>query len=315
MLRLYNNIFLLCLAASHAAFATDLIPNATVAVATKIIELEWDAVDKAESYEVRLTPELGGVAFLSMALENRLTKEIPLGRYSVEVRAKIKDEDKFSPWSEKIELEVMSKSTLPLRPADGAVITAEGKKNVALEFAWAPVEKVKEYTVRVWSQARKNKPWVFNTSKTQKTLNIPPGEVYYWQVFFDRSDVISYNQNPPIFSFSLQGKQLVRPEITTQVESGKVKVFSWKASPGAGGYTAKLSYRPLDEEQYQLLRKVTLKQPLWPAQSLRAGQYKLEIQAFALKRAPSQIAEFEFVIKPTVDEMQRALNSLAADQP
>lgn len=277
------------------------------AVERKTVELEWEAVPNVESYEVRLKPKAGGDALVFTAADSRLVQEVPVGIYVLDVRSKGKDEDAYSPWSEAIELAVITKNTVPLKPENGSVKIAEDLKNVPVDFEWAPVEHVKEYTIKVWSEIRKDVPWTFTTSKTATTLKIPPGEIYYWQVFFDSVNSVTYNQSPPIFTFTLQGIRLVRPEITSKPTFGDVKFFSWKRSPGASEYLAKLSYRHLDETEYKVIREETVAELEWPTQRLTSGQYKMEVQARSRRRAPSEVAQVEFTIKPTEAELLQAL--------
>lgn len=296
-------IYMLAVAAAVNAVAQD----AQAPVPTKTVELEWEAEPQAENYEVRLTPATGEPPLVFTATENKLTQDIPVGLYNLEVRVKVRDEDNYSPWSDPVEIEVVSKNTVPLKPENESLQTALSTKDVPIEFQWAPVDRVREYTVRVWNEARRDNPWVFTTRKTSKVLNVPPGEVYSWQVFFDRAGSVMYNQNPPIFTFTLQGMKLVRPAITSRLILGDVKIFSWRRSPGAKEYHAKLFYRNLDEKDYRLVREEKLSFLYWRTQRLEAGQYKLEVQAHAPKRASSDVAVFEFVIKPTEAEILQAL--------
>lgn len=276
------------------------------AIPHKVLELDWEPVEGAEGYEVKLTPVPDGAPLVFSVKENSIQQDVPTGKYKLQIRSQASI-DTYSPWSDAVEIDVANKFTVPLTPADGALVTAVDTKNVPVEFSWSPVEKVKEYTVKVWSESRKDKPWVFTTRSTRKLLNIPPGEIYYWQVFFDSSNSVTYNQNPPLFTFTLQGMMLVRPEITTKVVFGDVKLFTWKKSPGAKEYGVKLYFRYLDETDYSLVREEKVAASQLDTQKLLPGQYKLEVQARAPVRAPSEWAEFEFVIKPSEAELAKAL--------
>ncbi len=49
-------------------------------------------------------------------------------------------------------------NTKPLKPENGSVKTAEDTKNVAVDFEWAPVEQVKEYTVKCGVKHARTRP-------------------------------------------------------------------------------------------------------------------------------------------------------------
>ncbi len=73
-------------------------------VERKVIELEWEAVPNVQSYEVRLTPKGSDTPLLFTVTEPKLSQEVPIGTYSLEVRSKGTDQDVFSPWSEAVQV-------------------------------------------------------------------------------------------------------------------------------------------------------------------------------------------------------------------
>lgn len=272
----------------------------------KTIELEWEQVENAGSYEVKLTPVGGGPEHIFAAPENRLLQEVPVGNYRLQVRSKSKDGGDFSPWSEASTIEVAIKEITPLYPVDKAIIDAKGNGKQPVDFKWTPVEKVKEYTLKVWSEDAKDKPWIFTGKNTGKTLEVPPGQTYYWQVSFESSNDTSYYQEPKTFSFALQGTRLLKPEINKLVHNAKN--LTWKASPGAAIYRAKLFYRHLDETEWTALGDAKDSATEWALHQTKAGIYKIEVIAEAPRRMSSETASYEFMIKPSQADLAGILS-------
>ena len=270
----------------------------------KTVELEWEEVPGAVSYEVRLTPATGGKSRVFSVKENRLSHQVPVGNYQLQIRAKAADSDSFSAWSPSSDLEVLNKEIIPLHPEDNSVINAgEGKKQ-EVEFRWSPVDKVREYTLRVWSDEKKETPWIFTGTKTHKKLEVPTGRVYYWQVLFISANEVDYAQDPKTFSFSLQGAQLLRPEFIAEA-----KLPTWKGGDGTKAYKVKLFFRHLDETEWKtVLEEKTEKSFL--TKKLKPGNYKIEVTATAPRRSDSEPAVHEFLVKPSLAELNAALTGL-----
>lgn len=296
MLRIINFVVFFYLAFAHAE-----------EVSKKTIELEWEEVPQAGGYEVKLTPAQGtGKPYLFQTVENHISQQVPVGNYHLQIRAKAKDSDDYSEWSESSEIEVVIKEVVPLFPSDQAVIDAKGAGKQEIAFKWSPVDKVKEYTLKVWSEDRKEFPWVFTGQNTHKTLEVPPGRVYYWQVLFASANSIDYAQEPKTFSFALQGPQLLKPEINKYVTG---KNLTWTGGEGTKAYKIKLFYRHLDETNWTPLRSEKIEANSLQAK-LKAGNYKIEVIATAPRRADSIPATYEFLVKPSFEDVQAALSAL-----
>lgn len=269
----------------------------------KTIELEWEAVDKAVGYEIKLAPVTGGKAHVFEAGESHLSQQVPVGNYKLQIRARDRDGE-FSPWSEPSDLEVAVKEIIPLHPADKSQIDATGSAKQPVEFSWSPVDKIRIYTLKVWSEDKKETPWVFTGRTTKKILEVPPGRVYYWQVLFESANDVVYNQEPKTFSFTLQGTQLAKPEVAP-VQAGKD--VNWKGSDETKLYKIKLFYRHLDETQWTPIQDARFKADHLSTNGLKAGNYKFEVIATAPRRLDSAPASVEFYIKPSLAELTRTM--------
>lgn len=277
--------------------------TAPVAVAEpvlKTIELEWEEVPNAESYILKLTPVgAPGAPIYFTAKEAKLVEKVPLGNYELRIRSRSKEEDVLSKWSDPIQLEVAIRETKPISPADKEVIEAKGKLTDSVEFSWTPVEKVKLYTITIWTNEIRDKPLTFTTKNTKKTLNVKTGRDYFWQVNFESATDISYAQMPPIFTFTLIGPKLITPGDIKVTRTGDTHTITWNKSEDAREYRTKLYFRFIDEKEFKPLKEVKLKEPQWNAGRLPAGVYKVEIIARAPQRVDSDAATLEFNVKPT----------------
>ncbi len=275
--------------------------------AFKTIEVEWEEVPKVGGYEVRLIPTGGGKTLKFLTVESRLIQEIPVGEYKMQIRSRARDEDYMSPWSEMIPLEVVAKEITPVKPEDKATINAVGIQKYTVEFEWEPVNKVKEYTLRVWSEKRADKPWVFVTRNTKKKLDVPPGEVYYWQVLFESASAVSYQQAPTTFTFTILGQKLTTPEIIPPEPAPGLKKLTWRESDGATTYIAKLFYRHLDEKEWRMTNQTQTSNNEWNFTGFKPGAYRLDVIATAVRRTQSDLAQYEFFVKPSDVELKQAL--------
>lgn len=274
-------------------------------VSMKTVEIEWESVPGAESYEIKLTPTTGEAPSFFTSLEPHLLQLLPVGVYELRIRSRGKEQDEYSPWSEPVPLEVLIKEVQPLSPENHAVIEAKNKLTDVVEFSWTPVEKVKDYRITIWTNEIKDKPFSFTTRDTKKKLTVKTGREYFWEVSFESSNDISYAQRPPVFGFTLMGPKLISPfglKITTKQEE---RICEWVSSEGASEYKAKLYFRYLDEKEFRQIQETLTKEHVWNLGHLKAGAYKIEVSAQAPKHLPSTPATLEFTVKPTEAELPK----------
>lgn len=273
----------------------------------KTIELEWDPVDNAFGYEVRLTPEGGGKPLLFKTLEPKLTQEVPVGVYALRVRSRHKEvDDVWSPWSEALRLEVLIKELLPEKPLENEILIAKSDLREEVEFRWTKIEKAKNYVLRIWDEETKEKPITFVATKNSQRLKLLPGRVYFWTVSFESATQVTYAQKENVSTFTLQGQKLVKPSIT-EVQPGEVKEFSWIASPKAKAYKTRLLFHYLDESKWRVVKEDVVAGTNWPVDKLSAGVYKLEVIATAPRYTNSETSVFEHTVKPTEAELNAAI--------
>lgn len=266
----------------------------------KTIELEWDAVENAFGYEIRLTPKAGGEPLIFKVLENKFVHDVPVGIYILRIRSRDKVvDDHWSPWSDPLTLEVLIKDLMLVSPAHEAVLTAKGDKREEVTFTWTKVEKARDYVLKIWTEETKDKPLTFTTRKNSQRLKLLAGRVYFWQVVFESATQTTYAQEVRTNMFMLQGQKLIQPSIGPDL--------SWVRSPKAKSYQARLSFHYIDEDKFTKVKETELTGTKWDTEKLKPGVYKLEVVAKAPRYTDSDPGILEFTVKPTEAELTQAL--------
>lgn len=278
----------------------------------KSIELEWEPVENAFGYEVRLTPKEGGTPLTFKTLESNLKQDVPIGVYLLRVRSQHKESDEvWSAWSDPLTFEVLTKELLPEEPKNDAVLTASSDAREELTFTWNKIEKAKDYVLQIWTEETKDKPLTFVTRKNSQRLKLLPGRVYFWNVTFGDAGGVSYAQKVHTNTFLLQGPKLAKPSINALTKFTQVKDFTWIGSAKAKTYAAKLSFKFLDHKDWKTLYLREDATKFWKFEpQLKPGSYKLEVTAKAPRHGDSETAVYEFTVKPTEAELQQALANL-----
>lgn len=275
------------------------------------LSMEWEAVKGASGYQVRLAPLDRKDEILIFTLdENKISREVREGSYKLQVRSRDQTTGYYGPWSQGARIEVSTQSITPLYPENESVLSSPRDRRQIVEFKWAPVKAASVYLLKIWPDDDFEKAKEFRSIQTVKKLNLPAGRSYKWQVTFKNKNKVSYRVSPNVQSFSLLGPQLLTPIIDENLGLPNVKQMNWRRSPGAKNYQVLLQRRSIDDEDWRpivenneaLDNKVNFAK-------LSPGVYRMEVSAHAPHRVPSEKAFFEFTVKPTVEDLEKALQS------
>ncbi len=305
-----------CLAAVAHDFGAPAAALLDEAPMLKTIELEWEPVENADGYEVRLTPE-GGKPIFFRTFESKLSEDVPVGVYSLRIRSRSKEaSDLWSPWSDALRLEVLKKELLLLEPQHESLIAAISGARQEVEFKWTPVEKARRYVLKIWTEETKDKPLVFVTTKSSQRLKLLPSQIYFWQVTFESATATSYVQVVRTFMFTMQGPKLVKPSIVAFKPREEQTALSWISSKKAKSHTARLFFHYLDENEWTEIKEWKSEEgTTWEFGKLKPGAYKLEVVAHAPRHADSDKGVYEFVVKPKREELEKRMLDLANLNP
>lgn len=297
----------LLLLATRVAHAADSLPS-ELPPPMSTLDLEWEEVDEADGYELKLTPKTGGEPLTFRVTENKISQRVPSGVYLLQIRSKEKATGYFGAWSESTEIDIAPKVVELLEPKDQEVISEPKEKRHDVVLRWRPISGVRLYRVRIWDEAASEKSLEFTTANSSKTLKLLTSHAYAWTVTVEDEKSVRYYTKPEPFRFSVMGKKLLPPEIDTKIDPTDVRKLSWKASAKARTYRVRLETKALDETVWQVVsenaeareRKISFKK-------LKAGNYRLEVIAEAPLHVSSDPAKFEFTVKPSAAELENAL--------
>lgn len=285
-------------------FALDALPSAQAT-----LDLEWEAVEDADMYEVKLIPADGGEALQFQTSEGKFSQRLPVGVYRLQMRSRDKTSGYFGPWSKAQEIEVANKNVELLEPPDGAQLASPQDKKISVVFRWRPIAEATRYTLRIWAD-EPDKAREFSVSGSSKELILPTGKNYYWQVTFE-TDKASYRATPTTFSFGMLGPQLMTPVIDPKLTLPHVTKVSWSRSPGAEYYQVKILKRYIDEDQFETWKSLEkTEETSWGFEKLPPGGYRIEVIAHSSKRVSSEVGFHEFIVKPTEAELMAVLAPL-----
>jgi len=319
-------------APAPAPKATELPEKAKVSppVQEAVLDLEWEVVEDAISYELKLIPVAagdsgggesdrnggggsggsghshsgaGGEPIVMNVSEPKISRRVPVGVYKVQIRSKDKATGYFGPWSAPIDVEVSTKVVELLEPANGSEIPAPNEKHLVVPFRWRPTPGARRYALRIWSDDIE-KAKEFQTSEASFELKLATGRLYYWQVTFENERGTGYRAMPGTYSFMLLGPQLVQPVVNRKLPFPLVNKIAWSKIPRAEFYRAKLFHRHLDESEWrEFLLNEKLESPVWNLDRLKPGAYRIEVSAHARNRVSSEVGSYEFIVKPPEKEL------------
>lgn len=285
--------------------------SVAAANAEATLDIEWEQIEDATSYEVKLTPASGGEVLKFLSSDTKLTQKLPQGTYKFQIRSREKATGYFGPWSPETEVEVTPKAVQLISPSEGAEISEPKEKRAQVEFQWTPVLGAKEYTLRIWFDEEKNAR-EFKSKTTKKTLTLPAAKTYAWQVTFLTDRSIGYLAAPQIGNFKVLGKQLMKPVITEKLlpADAAAQMLKWRGSQASKSFKVKLSKRALDEEQWTQVKEIPKQETTdLRFEKLKPGAYRLEVTAQSPNRVSSEAAVYEFVVKPTEAELNQAMKT------
>ncbi len=275
------------------------------------LELEWEIVEDAIAYEVKLTPKKDGARPITLsAPENKINARVPVGEYKLQIRSQDKQSKYWGRWSQPSEIEVATKRVQLVAPENESIIKPKDAKRAEVQFEWNSIPNAKKYTMRLWTDDGGD-PVEFKTKEITKSLQLLPGRVYYWHVTFETERSIRYQADPLTYSFTLLGHPLDKPIIDPEMSTDENVQLSWSEPAGVESFRIKFSRHALDETVWQPLKEIdSTDKTNMKFQIPQAGVFRIEVIASAKNRMDSPLAFREFLIKPSERKLMAALQPL-----
>ena len=246
------------------------------------VEIGWDLVRDAVSYEVEFTDSLGN-AKLMTSTKNSIDTYFACGIYSFKARS-INQKGTKGPWGTSRRFHVPLKQPKLLSPEGGEKIVKTQTDSVDVNFTWKGIGEGVSFKVLVYNMKKKLVKSV-ETQDTKLTLNLPVAQRYTWKVQSSKAgcpaaDVSDLSES----TFDLIGGKLASPKI-----SRKVYEIRWDHPRFAQEYEytiEKQSSTPGQWKSVQHQGKLSSRSFLI-SRGLTVGVYRVKVVAKAPFRADS----------------------------
>ncbi len=259
------------------------------------VEVEWDVIDGASSYEVQVIrkddPKKKPSRF---TMKNAgWSATIKPGVYLMQIRS-FDDRGVPGDWSPASEMLVKLPAVIATNPEANAVVLSKEELNQDLTFQWEPVPGAVKYKIKartaggVWSVEKE-------VDEPSLETSVLVGDFINWDVVAidDKGEEGDKWDAPQ--SFELRGPALKKPVIEKPLSS-YIKELKWSAPAYAKNYLYDLQYFNPSLKKWEAVAK----QEDYAANVLAldtsrpTGKYKLQVQANGDHRASSPVAKLEF---------------------
>ena len=259
-------------------------------------EVEWEAIEGASLYEVKLArkDEPDKKPTIIKTKDNHWSATIKPGNYAMQIRT-FDDRGVPGDWSPATELQVKLPSVVQLDPTSGLVINSSDDNNEEVKFKWEAVPGAEEYQVNVRTTSGSGWQKEKQLSGTSWEVKVPVGEALSWNVTAvdGKGEIGDVNALP--VQFEVKGPALAKPQIKKPLNK-YVRELQWAESPKAKGYSYEITYQNPRTRKWDMVEskaQYSANKLAWDI-SRPSGRYKLKVQAFAERRAPSKKIQLEF---------------------
>ncbi|MCB0367060.1 MAG: hypothetical protein H6624_07805 [Bdellovibrionaceae bacterium] len=265
------------------------------------VNLEWEEVEFATSYQIRLTrkprPDSSEPSRTFKTNEPKWSGDLKPGFYTMELRS-YDDRGVPGEWSEPSEFWVKIPPPTPLTPEANKGIRTKETKEYETRFSWKAFSGASRYKVEIESEDGS-----FKSSKeveeNKLELDLPVAKIYKWRVYALMGENLDPGEIPEQWrKFSLVGAPLEKPNLQ-QPLTKYVQELNWKAPEFAQAYDCIVQRRSGEDGSWRTVSKVKghKESPLPFDLSNPTGFYKLKVQARSYLREKSEIAEMEFEVR------------------
>lgn len=276
---------------------TLLVSGAFASEYKRVVNMEWEPIEGAKSYEMELSPvpmPEGAKPLLEKTVVPDWSGPLVPGTYSMRIRAKDK-RNVPGAWSSPEEFKVNIESVKLTSPKTNEMVKSDEIAEVEVDLKWQEVGGAKDYVVEVQSE-----DGIF--SKTQVadenelSLVVPVAKKYTWKVLARYSDAIQSDATA-VDQFSVIGKKLKTPEIAKPANEF-VRDLRWTTPEFAETYDYVIFRLDPKTKKWESISqtKDTKENALefdnkWPG-----GRYKMALRAKSNLRENSGKTEIQFKV-------------------
>lgn len=260
------------------------------------VELGWDQIKDAESYEIEFK-DTKGKSKIIKSQETTVKTELSCGTYTFRART-INRKKIVGEWGVEQSLEIPIKTPLKIIPEDKKEIASNEKEKANVTFRWGSTGS-ESYRLEVYDSKEKLVSKLV-TSKLKAELKLTVGKKYTWKVISSRKGCQT-EEDEKEWSFAIYGA------LPSPVISQKKYEISWKKDPfvetydytiekefedRAGkvkGWKVEETETNTDSTYYKITRKLTL------------GKYRINVVAKGPLRVKSPPSVFYFSYDKPLD--------------
>lgn len=263
------------------------------------VNLEFEAIDGATGYDVRIQRLLSGEKKKSPVTFNlkepKWEATVKYGTYELSLRT-YDDRGVPGDWSEAMEFVVRPHAPELISPKPQQKILTHQGKRFRVPFEWKPVEGAAKYELLITDdQGKTMSHKAERTAKKDLDLNV--GRSYQWHVVAYLANGLKGEQRETPDVFHLIGKPLDPPDVDEPPSKFPQKI-TWDPPEHADSYTYGLYYKKKNNQWKLVESKQGLSAPEAPFNlAYPTGEYKIKVRAEGKGRMPSKLASKNFMVQ------------------
>ncbi len=282
-----------------------LICAATIGVqgADREVQIEWEAEEGTKQYEIEISKPNGEKVKTQKFKTNDFTFRLPTGKFLIKCRPFDK-RYVAGPWSDPFEIEVPPPSVEFIKlPVDKLAASSKTLK-ATVPLSWTSAEDIEQYRVKIFN-SRDELIEEKVTADSKWDFEAPPGKYRAELVGLSKEGL--ENPEKSLQSFEVDGAQMddlvildFDPKVPNQVK--------WSGAAEGANFKGTLERQDLaaDElEEWDVIKTFEQQKEFLTETSmpLKAGAYRLTVEASAEGFKSPPKAQREFIVKPPLREL------------
>lgn len=276
-------------------FAAVLCPKSAFAKAESNVELEWEGIDNAKTYDLEVKSTKNTFKF--QVKEPIWAGRLSPGFFKMRVRARDK-RGVPGEWSEFQEFKVFLDSPEFVNPMSGTIISSASNEVQNVTFKWKKVFQGEKYILDVQGLDSIFRKQVELTNDEKTTMELPVATKFMATIRASNEVLGSNPEKDQTAEFIVSGKKLLAPKLVPP-ESLFVREVKWSKPEFAQAYSYVLEKLDVKSQKFNLfdenkeLRGESMPfKKEWPG-----GIYRLTVKAIANYRPSSEMVSIRFTAK------------------
>ncbi len=297
MTKTHRNLIL----AAFLFFAAVLCPKFVFAAESNV-ELEWEGVENAKSYDLEVKSTKNTFKFQTK--EPIWAGRLSPGFFKMRIRARDK-RGVPGEWSEYQEFKVFLDSPEFVNPTSGSIVASQNNDTQNVTFKWKKVFAGKKYILDVQGlDSTFRKQIELNDEKA--TMELPVATKFMATIRAANEVLTSNPEKDRVAEFIVSGKKLAAPKLV-QPESLFVREIKWNKPEFAQAYSYTLEKMDAKSQKFNVVEEgKELRGEAMPfKKEYPGGTYRVTVKSIANYRPSSEAVSLKFTAKEG-DRTERA---------